>query len=372
MNKTIEQYSNLVSYSCSLSNQIIKDLLQIWNSNDENEQVSLFRLVKNDNGDMVTFSPNLNSPDGGKVLGYMQSLGYSKRIFLTEDLLSETVSFETLKEVVGHEFAHFIDSVVFGNLSHGATFKQICSIIGIDNDQASIKHSLNQVAENSNILEKIKKLLSLSESDNMNEAESALLKAKSLMREYGIAERKTDNEKIYRVALNEYNAFTAEINTLILIVRNVSNCWVLLSNNYDCGSRKKVVYAHGTKTECEIASYLYDYLQKELSNLYLKAKRENGLGRAAKKSWYIGVGNAMNNRFNKQQRETSSTELVSYNDMNKDLSHKLIYSETKISTKATSNYVANVNAYFSGKETGKDLKIRNGLNKTKSEVLQLN
>ena len=143
-------------------------------------------------------------------------------IILSDVLLSPLVSYHTVKEVLGHEVAHYIDWNINGFSSHGEEFKRIC-VIGV-NDESVHKEALNTVKDNSSIIEKIKKLLALSESPNMNEAQSALLKARQLMRDYNLedADRK-ESQKIYRLALHEYKSYTAELATITYIVQQVSN-----------------------------------------------------------------------------------------------------------------------------------------------------
>ena len=375
MNKTkfqLEQYSDSVTQATILINNLFDEFVKIWNTN-EDKTISLYRLFTGENYSKVTFSPNLMTEDGTKSLGYLEDFGYMKRIFLSEELLSEAVSYETLKEVAGHEFAHYIDSCIYGNLGHGATFKSICKVLGIENDQAAIKHSLTQAAKTSSVLEKVKKLLALSESSNMNEAQSALLKAKELMREYGITERENSTEKIYRVVLAEYKAYTAEISTLVTLAQKISNCWILLSYQTRGIENIKVVYAHGTKTECEIASYIYDYLQKELKTQYATAKKNSySMSYGGKKSFYLGVEYEMKKKFEQQAIKATGTDIVSYEELNGNLSKELIYPTMRMSRKSISNRISSAEAYLSGREVGKNLKIRNGLNRSNGATLQLN
>ncbi len=375
MNKTkfqLEQYSDSVTQATILINNLFDEFVKIWNTN-EDKKISLYRLFTGENYSKVTFSPNLMTEDGTKSLGYLEDFGYMKRIFLSEELLSEAVSYETLKEVAGHEFAHYIDSCIYGNLGHGATFKSICKVLGIENDQAAIKHSLTQAAKTSSVLEKVKKLLALSESSNMNEAQSALLKAKELMREYGITERENSTEKIYRVVLTEYKAYTAEVSTLTTLAQKISNCWILLSYQTRGTENTKVVYAHGTKTECEIASYIYDYLQKELKTQFATAKKNSeSMSYGGKTSFYLGVEFEMRKKFEQQAIKATGTDIVSYDELNGNLSKELIYPTMKTRRKLVSNRISSAEAYLSGREVGKNLKIRNGLNRSNGATLQLN
>lgn len=360
----IEQYSEASSEFANLAEDIIKNLKDIWES-ETGKWIPIVYLRRGPNREFVTFSPKLRNSDNEEVLGYCEYLGGAYQIILSEDLLSESVSYETFKEVVSHEFAHFIDGIVYQHFGHDKTFKEICKVLGIENDQAFMKHSLSEVSKTSNVLEKVKKLLALSESPNMNEAQAALLKAKQLMREYGISDRQNSQEKIYRVALTDYKNYTTEISVILQIIRRMSNCWLLLSDNK--------AYAHGTYSECEIASYLFDYLKIELNKLYQTAKREGRLSYGAKKSFYLGAEREILKRFDIQDAEKGSKDIVNYEFENEDSAKKFIYPSLNLSKKKLSGQVSDYQAYYYGTRAGQNLRIRNGVTSSSSnETLYLN
>lgn len=367
-NYKLEQYSSVSEEFSNLAENIFSDLSSVWNSSSE-KKVSLYRLTSGPNGEKAFFSPNLKSSDGAKCLGYFESNGYYGRILLSEELLSEAVSYETFREVVSHEFAHFVDYTIFNHVGHDGTFKTVCEILGIENNGVALKNSLTEVAKTSSVLEKIKKLLALSESSNINESQAALLKAQTLMREYGISERESSTEKIYRVILTPYNSYTTEISTITHIVKEISNCWLLLSQGKIDDKQTNIIYAHGTKTECELASYLFDYLKRELKYHYLQAKREQNLSYGAKKSFYLGVEHEIIKKLKTQEAETGNKSLVQYDKENEEASKELIYKSAKFSfsTKLVSAAIRNAEAYLSGRETGRNLKLHNGITNSESK-----
>lgn len=356
-NYKLEQFSSTVDEYSNLVNNIFDEFFQIWNSQTGRKSVSKYRLLRGPNGEFATFTPDLKDSDEVKVFGYFQENDYYGKIFLSETLLSESVSYETLRDIAGHEFAHFIDYCVNSNLGHGASFREICEVLGVENDEANLKTSLNEASKTSNVLEKIKKLLALSESSNINEAQSALLKAQKLMREYGISGEEDSSKKIYRIILTKYNNFTTEISSIIQIVKKISNCWVALFHE----GGTSIAYAHGTKTECELASYLFDYLQRELAYHFNVAKKEHKLSYGAKKSFYIGVETEMMSKLRKQEAESQNNALVCYDAKNEEASKELIYKSQKFTKKSRSNEISNTGAYLSGRETGRNLRIQNGI-----------
>jgi hypothetical protein len=197
----------------------------------------------------------------------------------------------------------------------------------------------------------------------MNEAQSALLKARQLMREYNLedAERK-ENQKIYRLALHEYKSYTAELMTITYIVKQVSNVYVVLNHGYPLNT----ISAHGTKTEVEIAEYLFSYLKRELDYQYQQMRRNGDFYGRGKTSFYNGMLSEMQKRFSKQE-DTSGWGLVEYSKENEKLAKDLIYSDVKLRSKISYTRVSNSRAYNSGKETGKSLRIHNGLSNGSSQ-----
>ena len=197
----------------------------------------------------------------------------------------------------------------------------------------------------------------------MNEAQSALLKARQLMRDYNLedADRK-ESQKIYRLALHEYKSYTAELATITYIVQQVSNVYVVLNN----GWKYNTISAHGTKTEVEIAEYLFSYLKRELDYQYNLMRNAGQITGRGKTSFYNGVYAEMRKRFSKQE-DTSGWGLVEYSKENEKLAKDLIYSDVKLRSKTSYTRVSNSRAYNSGKETGKNLRIHNGLSNGSSQ-----
>jgi len=319
----------------------------------------------------VTFVPEIKQ--GKKnVLGFCE---YNPKnmcfnLAFSETLFTDSYTWDQLHQVIGHEVAHLINIRLngeeFGN-GHNFNFKVICKELEITNDEAFIK----EVEKTSSVLNKVKKLLALSESDNSNESSSALLKAKKLMREYGIQDHKNqENEKIYRVELDTYKAYTTEKQVITHIVKIISNVWILLSSNSLNG---KVIYAHGTKTECEIAEYLYSYLKVELAKQYKEAKIKYSFEGSSKPSFYNGVFVSMEKRFRVQEQEVQELSLVNYAEENKNLARKFIYKTTRFTNHRANGTRRNLKSALCGNETGSNLRIRNGLsNKSSGGTLKLN
>jgi len=321
----------------------------------------------------VTFIPAIKV-NSKEALGFCEFDGYYYNLSFSEKLFSDSFSWDDLHEIIGHEVAHLINSRFNNSLHHDDKFREICSDLGIKSSQTVFEH----IEQTDNVLNKVKKLLALSESDNGNEAQSALLKARELMREYGIKTHSGNDEKIYRVPLETYKSYTTEKQILTGIVKMISNVWILLSNSpkadYSIFGRtpEKVIYAHGTKTECEIAEYLYTYLKKELAKEYKTLKEKENLVGSAKPSFYNSVFRAMKARFGAQEQK-QEWGLVNYSEENMKLAKAYIYKDSHFSTQKSGRTRNNLKASLGGTSTGNNLRIRNGLNNNSSKtILALN
>lgn len=291
-------------------------------------------------------------------LGFCRKESLSRYVIgISDYLFTSSIPHEYLQQVVGHEVAHLIDLWYNFSSAHDKYFKDLCELLGITNDQAYFKKDCK--VNPSNIMNKIKKLLALSESSNINESQSALMKARKLMTEYHI-NIDTDDTQIYRVALVHYTRFTAEYQVLSRIVSWITGVWNL---RYTYSSKDRVLYAHGSKTEIEIAEYLFDYLQRELEHHYTVFKKNHtGNLSSAKSSFYYGIQNQMKKRFVSHE-VTSNTkwDLVKVEGDNERLAQQFIYTTDRIVSSKSIRRRVNRDADMAGKRVGKTLKIHNGV-----------
>lgn len=360
MTRKIEQFSESAKAMKAILHEEAEKFLNTYYTKPESP--NSYSAISSDSWN-ISFVPKLKTTSTKQVLGecVKDESGYY-HILLSEVLLRESVTFDTLRQVLGHELAHMLDMHHnFGGTGHGESFKEVCRLMEVSFNQALVK----EVEETNNILNKIKKLLALAESDNLNEAQSALVKAKQLMAENGITERANDSsEKVYRVELTKYKNFTKELSVLTSLIKRISNTWILLST----GDSSNTLFAHGAKTECEVAAYLFDYLQRELRYFFYKEKAEKNFRAGAKNSFYHGVLIEMEKRFSLQENH-NDWGLVEYSKETEKLAKKLIYSKKKVVTRASAvGFGRSQSAYNSGKEVGRSLRIYNGV--TASSALE--
>lgn len=127
------------------------------------------------------------------------------------------------------------------------------------------------------IIAKVKKLLSLAESSNQHEASSALEKANELLTRYNLTMQDVDvEESDYGtgevwdgVEFHEYHEYTTAI---------INECFFVVC--YMCFHATKVkpkaIKMFGTKTNCEIAAYSFDFLNSVFVDLAIKYSKKWG------------------------------------------------------------------------------------------------
>lgn len=350
--ETIEVYSNGYLEQLKLIKEEIKRYTMLYSEKTNSPRVYSYEYD-------VCFVP-----EDQKVLGFCRRVSNGYLIGISEALTQENVSWDYLSGVVGHETAHMLVARNIGDTdSHGEAFKEVCRYLGIE--EFSKTHAPKEVASTSNIMNKIKKLLALSESSNLNESQSALLKARKLMMEHNISTSSiNESKKIYRVKLVEYGRYTMDYTTISYIVKQITSVYMLRSSLHG----KKVLYAHGTLSECKIAEYLFDYLTKELNTKYEAFRDTLYDARGAKKSFYLGVYAEMQKRFENDTDVTVAGNALMLSEQNKNshLAKQYVYNDLRVKTSTFNAYARNMNAVENGRSVGKGLQIHHGIGNNNS------
>jgi len=208
------------------------------------------------------------------------------------------------------------------------------------------------------IIEKIQKLLALSESSNQHEAENALTKAQDLMVKYNIELSQVKNHD------SEYINETSEIFKReplgsIYINDILDNFFFvkIVNSKRDFGKYVNIV---GEKQNVKNAIHARKYLFKMFKHLWDTYKKETGASTKSRESFYYGLWEGFSEKM-KQQREKTEQEygLVVVEDPNLNEKLKELFQKLRKSNKKTVN-VGDPDALESGKEAGKGLEIAVG------------
>lgn len=299
-------------------------------------------------------------------------------ITLSEELIDE--DFSVLKDVFKHELAHFITSHLYpGVKDHGIEFRMVCSKIGTGpKAKEKIKNLRERVSktktEKDKVVEKVKKLLKLGESSNQNEAELALSRANALINEHNISFDINDKSKVlYSESLYTTSRMSTKYKVICQILEsfNVFAC----TNSYYVNvggklKKERSLEISGDKNNVEVASYAFDFLDKEMDKLWKRAKKENGLdGRNGKNSFYRGFAKGFESKINKTEVTIEDTNSLDIYKKNLEKSALELIYIGKRHSKTRSRYRHNAEAFASGKSAGKKTSITNGIKNTNNQKL---
>ena len=150
--------------------------------------------------------------------------------------------------------------------------------------------------QNNNIISKIQKLLSLANSHNENEAKAAMNMANMLLLKHNLSIQQIAGYQ----AEYEFKNVGADSLTLKLHQKLVANLLkdyffveiLILKQSVGNNIRakyKKTIQLVGTKENCEIASYIFSYLDHTYPELWQTYCKNNQNTKPHKESYYMGL-----------------------------------------------------------------------------------
>lgn len=311
-----------------------------------------------------------------RTLGFFNPSTYE--IGLNKKLIYEAKS-SVLKDILRHEVAHLLTHLYYGagTQDHGAEFQAVCSRFarfGWDNPKvcrASMDlDESNSVASNDlasdEIIEKIKKLLSLATSDNHHEAELATLKANDLLMRHHISkmafnkDHVAEDETIYVKRILEVPRVSAKYNAIASILRTF-----MVYPVYTHGKKSVTLEVSGTRENVEIASYITDFLNVEFECLWNDHRKDkDGVivhkGLAAKNSFFRGIAygyeTKIKNQTKRQSQEIQKALIVAEKQLAEQI--QMVYPRLRSSTSYARH---NEEAHQLGQQAGKSLSINKGV-----------
>ena len=176
------------SLSAQLHAATVRELLRSWH----HFNATLFRRALN--------PPQLGLSPSGSKLGMW--LPATRALLLSESLVM-TKPWGVVLEVLKHEMAHQYVHEILGRTdesAHGPAFQAVCARMGIDASAAGLpaepsREAAEEDDDRSRQLRRIARLLSLAESQNIHEAESAMQEAQRLLLKYNLEVPTTDGRR---------------------------------------------------------------------------------------------------------------------------------------------------------------------------------
>jgi hypothetical protein len=288
----------------------------------------------------------------------------SQYIVLSNTLLQPDISMEFTLSVMLHELAHYLCFCYFGtNDGHGKQFHLICDMIGAPPEFSKARINIDLAEDTGSRLTKIKKLLALSESNNVNESRVALAKARKMMSDSGLS-TVSDEEAMYSALKDSMKRVSTRHHVLNHLSNKISGAYSVNETQWD-GTHSFRVF--GSKTQVEVDCYIYDYLSSILESEYKRLRQQGIIHDRGLESFYTGVEREMNKRFEETvESHHTDNAMVLIQAKNKDDTYRY-YSHTGLRKMTRKGHRLNKDAFVAGKKVGRTTQIRQGLGTSQSK-----
>ncbi len=265
---------------------------------------------------------------------------------------------ETLK----HEMAHQYVSEVAGihdETSHGQAWKEACRLLDIL-PQATATPGHAPETETDRMLQKVKKLLALAESPNVNEAEAAMAAAHALILRYNLDVAKAVQSVDY--AWRRIGLTSAAIGLDWKLVASILSRWffvecvwvsVYVARNDRMERQLEIL---GTATNLELAHYAHDFLHAACASLW-RVHARAGL-RGSRREFVAGVMMGFSQKLQTERAVHAGRGLVWLGDPALGGYVKTRYRHLR---SMTSTGVRQSEAHQAGVNAGQKLRIHQGM-----------
>jgi len=256
--------------------------------------------------------------------------GEQKELCLSRSLVLNH-GWDSVREVLLHEIAHQYAEQVLGACNerpHGPTFQRACQRLRANPDASGYSLPLRErianetVDMNDKILRRIKKLLSLAQSCNPHEAESAMMKAHALIAKYNIDLRTEDKNRNYtsvfagkpalRHRREEYHL------AHLLQDHYFVHCLWVSTYVLNKGKMGHALEISGTPQNIRIAGYVYDFVKNYIHSQWESFNHDKGLNRYRQTDFAVGIIEGFRSKLNAKPKKISSrreqTALVARED----------------------------------------------------------
>ena len=241
--------------------------------------------------------------------------GKNREIVLSRHLVLRH-PWEAVREVLRHEMAHqFAEEVLAGGSEppHGPCFKKACQQLRADPAVSGSYRLLDdgtskgvKIREDT-MMVRIRKLMSLAQSQNQHEAEAAMAKAHELVEKYNIDLVRLDqHRKFVSIFLGRalLRHFREEHQLAVLLQKfyYVYGIWVS-SYVVEKGKMGRVLEISGTEKNVQIASYVYDFVNRFIAAKWREYNRDKGLNRYRRTDFALGVLQGFSRKLERQSQQ---------------------------------------------------------------------
>lgn len=218
-------------------------------------------------------------------------------------------------EVLKHEMAHqFVHEVLVGvdEPAHGAAFQEVCRERGID---ARANSEPTSGDANHPVLDRIRKLLSLAQSHNEHEAQSATRVAQRLMLQHNIDQLSVERSDGYaHRQLGRITGRVSEAESMLGTILQdhffVDVIWVYAYRPLD-KKYGRVMEVCGRSENIELADYVHDFVSRTAERLWKEHKLAAGVrSNRDRRAFVAGVMSGFREQLDKQKTQQTGSGLI--------------------------------------------------------------
>lgn len=203
--------------------------------------------------------------------------------------------------VLKHEMAHQLVSERLGGSSgHGQVFQEACRMLGAPTvfrraggDLPGAPGAARQQSETGRVMERLRKIMALTESANEHEALSAIRKARQLMGRHNLSNWPSRKKTRYiSTLINLKRKRLANYHKLICsILTGNFQVQIVLTPLYDAHdlTNYKCIDILGCRENVQVAEYVFHFLLERLPALWRNHHGNNSGSRTDKNSYWFGV-----------------------------------------------------------------------------------
>jgi hypothetical protein len=238
----------------------------------------------------------------GEASGYWGKWWPSRRTIVISARLVRQHPWEVVLNVFRHEMAHQLVSQTHGAApAHGDFFATACEQLGVPPEYRSAggalpdSHPLPDPLNHDRpraLLEKVRKLLALSESANEHEALLAMRKARELLDQHRLPLPGEQSEYCSLVINLGRRMVSSHHRAIASILMDHFQVEVVLASTYDAAvcDTFKCLDLIGRPGQVKVAEYIFHFLENRLVRLWENQRRlRPGGGRTAANSYRLGV-----------------------------------------------------------------------------------
>lgn len=241
--------------------------------------------------------------------GVLGSWDGARRLLRISQRHIEAEPWLAVMETLRHEMAHqYADEVLAAGdeVPHGMAFRHACEKLRCTPEARARGDEIQPRSEEDRLLQRLQKVLSLAESPNEHEAETAVKKARRLLLKYNIDAVQLDAERAFgHRSLGSIKGRRASYELwLALILQEfffVETLWVPTYRALE-DKTGTVLEVFGTPANLDMAEYVYAYLSGFLPRLWQEYKLSEGLpGNRERQRYWAGILEGFYHKLNEQE-----------------------------------------------------------------------